>query len=155
MLHELTEIVKSKFLNKATSGIWINEVFFFINANGRINYTIAGKVFTYAHTDKNKFILGYLANQNRLYLADKNNYVFSYELPLVVIKYQAHMIEDEYEEAEALLEKIPETYIDKVAKFLDSLEMKKEAYEIVKDLEFKYLPKFLIQIRFSLTTRPA
>ena len=48
------------------------------------------------------------------------------------------MIQDEYEEAAALLEKIPEHYIDRVAKFLDSIEMKKEAYEIVRDMDFKF-----------------
>lgn len=109
-----------------------------MNSHGRINYTIAGKVFTYAYSDKNKFILGYLANQNRLYLVDKNNHIYSYELPLVVIKYQAFMIEDEIDEAEVILAKIPSQYIDRVAKFLDSLELKREAYNIVLDQEYKF-----------------
>ena len=48
------------------------------------------------------------------------------------------MIQDEPEEANALLEKIPEQYIDKIAKFLDSLDMKIEAYHIVKYKDTKF-----------------
>jgi coatomer subunit beta' len=43
-----------------SSGIWINDIFFFINSQGKINYTINGLIFNYNFTDKKKYIVGYV-----------------------------------------------------------------------------------------------
>jgi coatomer subunit beta' len=40
--------------------------------------------------------------------------------------------------ARQLLESIPEKYMDRVAKFLDSIEKKEEAFRVVVDIEHKF-----------------
>lgn len=43
-----------KIFIKITSGLWIQDIFIFTNINGKINYSVSGKVFNYTHTDKKK-----------------------------------------------------------------------------------------------------
>ena len=130
LLYEVHETV--------TSGLWISDVFFFSNAFGKINYSISGKIFNYAHTDKKKFLIGYISSQNRLYLIDKSFSLISFEVPLVVTEYQSHMVNHQYEKALALLPSIPMKYMDKLAKFLDSIEMKDAAFDLVQDIDHKF-----------------
>lgn len=121
-----------------TSAIWIEGVFYFTNTNGKINYTVMGKVFNFAHTDKKKFIIGYIAAQQRLYLFDRNFNVISFELLSTICKYQSLVGSSQLEGAEQLLQKIPEKHYDKLAKFLDQVDLKKEAFQIVKDSDHKF-----------------
>ena len=43
-----------EYHDTVNSGIWISNVFYYINNGGKINYSISGKVFNYANTDKKK-----------------------------------------------------------------------------------------------------
>lgn len=52
MLYEISETINS--------GIWVESLFFFTNGSGKVSYSLMGKSFTFQHTDKKKFILGYL-----------------------------------------------------------------------------------------------
>ena len=70
-INDLTEQVNS--------GIWISSVFFFTTTSGKIAYTINGKVFS-IDTEKKAFIIGYINQQNRLYLIDKHLNIISYEV---------------------------------------------------------------------------
>lgn len=72
LAHELHE--------SATSGMWINNVFYFTSNSGKINYTVMGKVFNLAHTDKKKFLIGYIPTQNKIYLTDKMCTVVGFDL---------------------------------------------------------------------------
>ena len=121
-----------------TSALWISDVFFFTNQYGKINYSISGKIFSYAHTDKKKFLIGFIPSQNRLYLIDKSFAVISFEVPLIVTEYQSLIVNQQYEKALNLLPSIPIKYMDKLAKFLDSIDLKEAAFDLVQDVDHKF-----------------
>ena len=55
----------------------------FTNKQHRLNYYVGGEVFNIAHLEKQKFLLGYLAKEGRVYLADKDMNIVSYKLETV------------------------------------------------------------------------
>ena len=59
-------------------------------------------------------------------------------MPYIVAEYQSAIINKQLEKAQQLLVQIPKKYLDRLAKFLDSLDFKEEAYNIVLDPDFKY-----------------
>ncbi|KAJ1938034.1 Coatomer subunit beta', partial [Linderina pennispora] len=67
------------------SGCWIGDCFIYTNSANRLNYLVGGQVFTISHFDASMFLLGYVARDNRVYLADKDVNIVSYVLPLPVI----------------------------------------------------------------------
>ena len=46
-----------EFHDVVTSGVWISDCFFFTNQNGKLNYSVNGKVFNHASTDRLKYLL--------------------------------------------------------------------------------------------------
>lgn len=40
--------------DQVTSAVWINDVFFYTNANGKLQYAVAGKAFNFALVDRSK-----------------------------------------------------------------------------------------------------
>jgi hypothetical protein len=64
-------------------GLWVGDCFVFINKQHRLNYYVGGELFNIAHLEKQKFLLGYLAKEGRVYLADKDMNVVSYKLETV------------------------------------------------------------------------
>lgn len=95
-------------------------------------------MFNYAHTDKKKFLIGFIPSQNRLYLIDKSFVVISFEVPLTVTEYQSLMVNQQYEKALSILPTIPMKYMDRLAKFLDSIDLKEAAFDLVQDLDHKF-----------------
>lgn len=58
-------------------------------------------------------------------------------MPLIVAEYQSHMMNKDFEKAASLLANIPIRYLDKLARFLDSIDLKDVAFEIVQDSDHK------------------
>ena len=58
-------------------------------------------------------------------------------MPLIVTEYQSYIVNKEFERAEELLPSIPHKFLDKLAKFLDSIELKEEAFKLCQDLDHK------------------
>ncbi|KAK4764288.1 hypothetical protein SAY87_013726 [Trapa incisa] len=63
LLHEVNERVRT--------GIWVGDCFIYNNSSWRLNYCVGGEVTTMFHLDCPMYLLGYLANQSRVYLVDK------------------------------------------------------------------------------------
>ncbi|KAG2604145.1 hypothetical protein PVAP13_4NG048600 [Panicum virgatum] len=63
LLHEVNERVRT--------GIWVGDCFIYNNSSWRLNYCVGGEVTTMYHLDRPMYLLGYLANQSRVYLIDK------------------------------------------------------------------------------------
>ena len=80
MLGEVTEVVKT--------GVWVGDCFLFTNNLNRLNYYVGGEIVTVAHLEKALYLLGYLSDVNRVFLADKELNVISYALELSVLQYQ-------------------------------------------------------------------
>lgn len=62
------------------SGIWQNQVFFFLNNIGKLNYVVGSTVYNYCYVQNAVHILGVISNQDRLYFTDLKNNVLSQEL---------------------------------------------------------------------------
>ena len=67
--------------DKVTSGVFVNKIFYFVTKSGKINLSFLGKYFFLTNAEKKQFILGALPQQQRLYLFDRNNKVYSHHIP--------------------------------------------------------------------------
>jgi len=57
---------------------------------------------------------------------------------LNVTEYESLMVNHQYEKAMSLLPSIPMKYMDKLAKFLDSIDLKEAAFDLVQDVDHKF-----------------
>lgn len=91
-----------------------------------------------ANADKKQFILGYDSKQNRLYMVDKNFNIYSYQLILALVSYQAAILNQEIDEAQKFFSQIPDTHYTKLAKFLETNDQKQLAFNITPDQDHKF-----------------
>ncbi|KAJ1995076.1 Coatomer subunit beta' [Coemansia sp. RSA 1358] len=129
----VTEIQES-----VKSGCWIGDCFIYTNTLNRLNYLVGGQVFTISHFDTSMSMLGYVARDNRVYLADKEVNVVSYVLPLPVIEYQTAILRGDMDVAQELLPSIPSDQRHKIAKFLEAEGMKELALDVTTDPEQRF-----------------
>ncbi|PWZ25275.1 Coatomer subunit beta'-2 [Zea mays] len=87
LLHEINERVRT--------GLWVGDCFIYNNSSWRLNYCVGGEVTTLFHLDRPMYLLGYLANQSRVYLIDKQFNVVGYTLLLSLIEYKTLAIATE------------------------------------------------------------
>ncbi|KAJ2310369.1 Coatomer subunit beta' [Coemansia sp. RSA 2705] len=120
------------------SGYWIGDCFIYTNSANRLNYLVGGQVFTISHFDTSMSMLGYVARDNRVYLADKDVNVVSFVLPLPVIEYQTAILRGDLDAARELLPSVPDSQRHKIAKFLEAEDMKEMALEVTTDPEQRF-----------------
>ena len=130
--------VKYEILENINSGMWLSECFIYTTSMNKLNYCLGGKSMTLVALDKKMFVLGYIPQQNRVYLMDSNRIVVSYLIMLSFIEYQIAVVQEDFEKAEAIFPSIPENYHNKCAKFLDNLNYKEEAFAITTDKDHKF-----------------
>lgn len=65
------------------------------------------------------YLLGYVSNENRLYLGDKEMSIVSFELSLAVLEYQTAVMRKDFETADQVLPTIPKEERTRVAHFLE------------------------------------
>ena len=130
--------VKFEIMENITSGMWLSECFLYTTSANKLNYCLGGKSMTLVHLDKKMFILGYIPQQNRLYLMDSDRGVVSFMVMLSFIEYQIAVVQEDFDKAEAIFPSIPENYHNKCAKFLDNLGYKDEAMAITTDKDHKF-----------------
>ncbi|CAL5036678.1 unnamed protein product [Urochloa decumbens] len=130
LLHEVNERVRT--------GIWVGDCFIYNNSSWRLNYCVGGEVTTMYHLDRPMYLLGYLANQSRVYLIDKEFNVIGYTLLLSLIEYKTLVMRGDLERANEILPSIPEAQYNSVAHFLESRGMLEEALEIATDADYKF-----------------
>ncbi|KAK9723079.1 Coatomer subunit beta' [Basidiobolus ranarum] len=120
------------------TGYWVGDCFVYTNAMNRLNYLVGGQVNTLAHFDNNMYLLGYIPRDNRIYLADKDANVYSYILSLTVVEYQTAILRGDTETAESLLPEITQDQRNRVARFLESQDLKDLALQVSTDNEHKF-----------------
>ncbi|CAI4062099.1 hypothetical protein N7582_002046 [Saccharomyces uvarum] len=132
VLYELSESV--------TSGKWVGDVFIFTTATNRLNYFVGGKTYNLAHYTKEMYLLGYLARDNKVYLADREVHVYGYEISLEVLEFQTLTLRGEIEEAiENVLPNVEgKDSLTKIARFLEGQEYYEEALNISPDQDQKF-----------------
>ncbi|XP_024389865.1 coatomer subunit beta'-1 [Physcomitrium patens] len=130
LLHEVSERVRT--------GIWVGDCFIYNNSAWRLNYCVGGEVTTMFHLDRPMYLLGYLANQSRVYLIDKEFNIMSYTLLLSLIEYKTLILREDYERAEEVLPTIPKEHMNSVARFLESRGMLEDALNVATDPDYKF-----------------
>ena len=65
------------------------------------------------------YLLGYVSNENRLYLGDKEMAIVSFELSLSVLEYQTAVMRKDFGTADQVLPTIPKEQRTRVAHFLE------------------------------------
>ncbi|KAL6602925.1 hypothetical protein ACP70R_043286 [Stipagrostis hirtigluma subsp. patula] len=130
LLHEINERVRT--------GLWVGDCFIYNNSSWRLNYCVGGEVTTMFHLDRPMYLLGYLANQSRVYLIDKEFNVVGYTLLLSLIEYKTLVMRGDLERANAVLPSVPKEQHNSVAHFLESRGMLEEALEIATDPNYRF-----------------
>ncbi|KAI8369331.1 coatomer WD associated region-domain-containing protein [Radiomyces spectabilis] len=127
---EIAETVKT--------GTWAGDCFIYTNNGNRMNYLVGSETYTISHFDKQMYLLGYAPRDNRVYLADRDVNVYSYALSLTVIQYQTAILRGDIEGANMLLPSIPNDQRGRIARFLESQNLKELALEVSYDSEQKF-----------------
>ncbi|XP_065653479.1 coatomer subunit beta'-like [Hydra vulgaris] len=130
VLGEIEEVVKT--------GIWVGDCFIYTNAVNRLNYYVGGEIVTISHLDKSMYLLGYIPKDNRLYLADKELNVVSYNLLLSVLEYQTAVMRKDFDTAKQVLPTIPKEQRNRVAHFLEKQGFKQQALHVSCDPEHRF-----------------
>jgi len=138
----------SDYNEEVVSGEWINcDAFVYTTAKGKLNYLVGEKVINHALIDKKMFVLGYVPQQNRLYLVNKSLKMTSYELLSSVIQAQREIVDSvpeltpehpKYNKLKECIENVPDSHKGKIAKFLESMNFKEIAYTVAVDEEHKF-----------------
>ncbi|CCE65074.1 hypothetical protein TPHA_0J02540 [Tetrapisispora phaffii CBS 4417] len=132
VLHEYNEQI--------TSGKWVGDVFIYTNANSRLNYFVGDKSYNLAHFSKEMYLLGYLARDNKVYLADREVHVYSHVISLDVLEFQTLTLRGELDLAiETVLPNISEKdTLSKISRFLEGQKYYQEALDISPDTNQKF-----------------
>ncbi|KAF2581382.1 hypothetical protein F2Q68_00003036 [Brassica cretica] len=130
VLHENDERVRT--------GIWVGDCFIYNNSSSKLNYCVGGEVTTMYHLDRPMYLLGYIANQSRVYLVDKEFNVIGYTLLLSLIEYKTLVMRGDLDKANEILPTIPKEQHNNVAHFLESRGMIEDALEVATDPDYRF-----------------
>ncbi|KAL5572692.1 hypothetical protein UlMin_022289 [Ulmus minor] len=130
LLHEINERIRT--------GLWVGDCFIYNNSSWRLNYCVGGEVTTMFHLDRPMYLLGYLANQSRVYLIDKDFNVMGYTLLLTLIEYKTLVMRGDLDRASQVLPTIPLAHHNSVARFLESRGMLEDALEVATDPDYRF-----------------
>ncbi|XP_017785318.1 PREDICTED: coatomer subunit beta' [Nicrophorus vespilloides] len=130
VLGEINEVVRT--------GLWVGDCFIYTNAVNRINYYVGGELVTVAHLDRPLYLLGYVPKDDRLYLAEKELGVVSYQLLLSVLEYQTAVMRRDFATADRVLPSIPKEHRTRVAHFLEKQGFKQQALAVSTDPEHRF-----------------
>jgi coatomer subunit beta' len=128
--HEVSE--------KVRNGCFVGDCFIYVNSANRLNYYVGGEVITLAHLNKNVYLLGYLQRENRVYLMNQQHDIISYKLLLSVLSYQTAIVRKDLDAAARQLRSIPVEEHNKLARFLESQELKELALDVTTDPEHRF-----------------
>jgi coatomer subunit beta' len=130
--------LENEIAEKVKAGYFVGDCFIYTNASGRLNYYVGGEVITLAHLAKPQYLLGYLPKENKVYCMDKSHNIYAYSLLLSVLIYQTAIVRRDFPQAQEALAKIPQSQYNKLARFLESQDLKELALEVSTDSEHKF-----------------
>merc|ERR1719334_1355130 len=130
VIGEVSETVKT--------GLWVGDCFIYTNSVNRLNYYVGGEIVTVSHLDRTMYLLGYIPQDNRLYLGDKELNVVSFQLLLSVLEYQTAVMRKDFDTADRVLSTVPKEQRTRVAHFLEKQGFKKQALAVSSDPEHKF-----------------
>ena len=104
--------------------------FIYTNTVNRLNYYVGGEIVTVSHLDRTMYLLGYIPQDNRLYLGDKELCVVSFQLLLSVLEYQTAVMRRDFDTADRVLPTVPKEQRTRVAHFLEKQGFMKQALAV-------------------------
>lgn len=123
----------SEISDKVVSGTWVSDCFVYVAASCRLLCLVAGSTETIAHLDRVQYLLGYMPDQSKLYLVDKELNVVPYTLHLALVEYQSAVMRNDFDAASKFFEQLPESLHNRIARFLENQGYAAEALAISKD----------------------
>ncbi|KAJ9063260.1 Coatomer subunit beta' [Entomophthora muscae] len=120
------------------TGKWVGDCFLYASSNMRLTYLVGTETSTLAHFDTQRYVLGYLPRDGRVYVMDKDHNVSSYALSLSVLEFKTLVLQENLEAAQALLPSIEDLHRPKLAQFLEHQGHKDLALEISNDVEQQF-----------------
>mmetsp|Transcript_85471 Transcript_85471/g.178585 ORF Transcript_85471/g.178585 Transcript_85471/m.178585 type:complete len:958 (+) Transcript_85471:199-3072(+) len=129
-LHEISD--------KVVSGTWVGDCFVYVSQAQRLTSVVAGCQETIAHLDRVQYLLGYLPDQSKLCLIDKELNVTMQTLHLSLIEYQSAIMKKDFATADKFFQQLPESLHNRVARFLENQGYPLEALQISKDDEHRF-----------------
>jgi coatomer subunit beta' len=112
-------VYKLKLTYSVQTAKWVGDVCIYATVN-RLQYLVGEQTYTISHIDSGLYILGYIARDGRVYLADKDVNVVSYALSLSVVEYQTVFLRGDMEAADDILSQIRPDEMPKIARFLEA-----------------------------------
>ena len=117
---------------------WTGECFIYTNSNNRLQYLVGEQTHTITHSDNELYLLGYIPQHGRVYLVNKDLNIFSFALSLALVEYQTAVLRGDLDAAGELLESVPQDQRNKVARFLESQDLKDLALQVSTDADHKF-----------------
>ncbi|BGP37532.1 Coatomer subunit beta' [Rhodotorula kratochvilovae] len=117
---------------------WVGDCLVYTTAANRLNYLVGGQAHTITHFDSQMYLLGYLPQHNRIYLCDKDVNLYAFALSLSVIEYQTAILRGDLDSAAEILPSVPHDQRNRLARFLETQELRELALEISADPDHKF-----------------
>ncbi|KAF9463704.1 coatomer protein [Collybia nuda] len=117
---------------------WIGDCFIYTTSTNRLCYFVGTESYTVSPFDTPLFLLGYMPAHNRVYLADKDLHIYGYSLSLNVVEYQTAVLRGDMDGAAEILPTLPKDQLNKVARFLESKDLKELAITVTTDPDHKF-----------------
>lgn len=128
----------SELSDKVMSGTWVGDCFVYVSQAQRLICLVAGSQETIAHLDRPQYLLGYMAEQSKLILIDKELNVTPQTLHQALIEYQSAIMRKDFATADTYFKQLPESLHNRCARFLENQGHTAEALQISKDDEHKF-----------------
>jgi len=99
---------------------------------------VAGSQETIAHLDRPQYLLGYMPDQSKLYLTDREHNITSWPLHLALVEYQSAIMRKDFTASEKHFADVPESLHNRLARFLENQGYAMEALAISKDDDHRF-----------------
>ncbi|CAD7062085.1 unnamed protein product [Tilletia caries] len=130
--------VMTEISDTARTARWTGECFMYTTASNRLQYLIGEQTNTVHHSDRELYLLGYLPQHGRIYMADQDMGIYSFTLSLSVVEYQTAILRGDLEAASTMLESVPLDQRNKLARFLETQDHKELALQVTQDPDHKF-----------------
>ena len=138
---DVVEQVEERF----TSGVWVDGVFLFLKESSRLCLMSHGEPMSIASLPFKSSLVGYLKNQNRLYLMDDKGKIFTFSLSSKLLKTISKvnsMIEEENDDglrkAVSAFKSLESKDYDLLSKILSANSKQKLAFSVARDPQLKF-----------------
>ncbi|PWZ03410.1 hypothetical protein BCV70DRAFT_184348 [Testicularia cyperi] len=129
----VTEVSES-----ARTAKWTGECLLYTNSTNRLQYLVGEQTHTITHADSEIYLLGYIPQHGRVYVVNKDLAILSYSLSLALVEYQTAVLRGDLDAAAELLDQVPADQRNRVARFLETQDLKDLALDVATDPEQRF-----------------